>query len=277
MTETTTFKAACIQLASGSNVNANLLEAERFIEHAAREGCRLVVLPENFAFMGASCKDMRKIREKDNDGPIQYFLSQTAQKLGIWLVGGTIPLATESEETLRAACLLYDDQGQRVARYDKMHLFDVNLVETDEQYVESETIEPGSELCVVDTPFGKLGLSVCYDLRFPEMYRAMLDQDVEIIALPAAFTAMTGEAHWDLLLRARAIENLCHVLAAAQGGFHISGRETWGHSMIIDPWGSKLAEQTSGNGPLIAEIDRGFTEATRRNFPSLQHRRIHCK
>ncbi|WP_293645945.1 carbon-nitrogen hydrolase family protein [Thiolapillus sp.] len=270
------FKAACIQLASGSNVNANLLEAQRLMEHAAREGARLIVLPENFAYMGASCQDMLRIREEDNDGPIQHFLSQISQKLGVWLVGGTLPIASQTSDKLRAACLLYNDQGQRVARYDKMHLFDVNLVETDEQYVESETIEPGDELCVVDTPFGKLGLSVCYDLRFPEMYRALLDQGMELIALPAAFTAMTGAAHWDALLRARAIENLCFVLAAAQGGFHISGRKTWGHSMIVDPWSNKLAEQTSGNGPVIAEINRDFLQATRRNFPSLQHRRFHC-
>ncbi len=276
MTETL-FKAACIQLASGSNVNANLLEAQRLMEHAALEGARLIVLPENFAYMGAQCSDMLEIREQDNDGPIQHFLSQIAQKLGIWLVGGTIPIATESPQKLRAACLLYDDKGRRVARYDKMHLFDVNLVETDEQYVESESIEPGDQLCVVDTPFGKLGLSVCYDLRFPEMYRAMLDQGMELLTLPAAFTAMTGAAHWDALLHARAIENLSFTLAAAQGGFHISGRKTWGHSMIIDPWGNKLAEQTSGNGPVIAEINMEFLRATRRNFPSLQHRRIHCK
>jgi len=276
MTETL-FKAACIQLASGSNVNANLLEAQRLMEHAALEGARLIVLPENFAYMGAQCSDMLAICEQDNDGPIQHFLSQVAQKLGIWLVGGTIPIATESPQKLRAACLLYDDKGRRVARYDKMHLFDVNLVETDEQYVESESIEPGDRLCVVDTPFGKLGLSVCYDLRFPEMYRAMLDQGMELLTLPAAFTAMTGAAHWDALLHARAIENLSFTLAAAQGGFHISGRRTWGHSMIIDPWGNKLAEQTSGNGPVIAEINMEFLQATRRNFPSLQHRRIHCK
>lgn len=271
------YKAACIQLASGSNVNANLLEAQRLMEHAASEGARLIVLPENFAYMGATCQDMLPIREKDNDGPIQHFLSQITQKLGIWVVGGTIPIVSNDDNKLRAACLLYNDQGQRVARYDKMHLFDVNLIESDEQYVESETIEPGDRICVVDTPFGKLGLSVCYDLRFPEMYRAMLDQGMELIALPAAFTAMTGAAHWDALLHARAIENLSFVLAAAQGGFHISGRKTWGHSMIIDPWGNKLAEQTSGNGPVIAEINREFLQATRRNFPSLQHRRIHCK
>ncbi len=276
MTETV-FKAACIQLASGSNINANLLEAQRLIEHAAREGARLVVLPENFAYMGARCADMLEISEQDNDGPIQHFLSQISQKLGIWLVGGTLPIATASAHRLRAACLLYDDKGQRVARYDKIHLFDVNLVETDEQYVESETIEPGDELCVVDTPFGKLGLSVCYDLRFPEMYRALLDQGMELTVVPSAFTAMTGKAHWDVLLRARAIENFSFILAAAQGGFHISGRKTWGHSMIVDPWGVKLAEQTSGNGPVVAEINMDFLRATRRNFPSLQHRRFHCK
>ncbi len=275
MTETR-FTAACIQLASGSNVNANLLETEKLVEHAARKGARLVVLPENFAYMGARCHDLLEVKERDGDGPIQHFLSQLAQRLGIWLVGGTVPLSTEREDKVRAACLVIDDQGQRVARYDKMHLFDARLVQTDEHYVESETIEPGDHLCVVETPFGKLGLSVCYDLRFPELYRAMIDQGMELLALPAAFTAMTGEAHWELLLRARAIENLSYVLAAAQGGFHISGRQTWGHTMIVDPWGAILAEQTSGNGPVLAEIDREFQQATRRNFPSLEHRRLHC-
>ena len=271
------FKAACIQLASGSNVNANLLETEKLVEHASREGARLVVLPENFAFMGARCSDMLQVQEQDHDGPVQDFLSQLAQKLGIWLVGGTVPIASETEGRVRAACLVFDDSGKRVARYDKMHLFDARLLETDEHYVESETIEPGDSICVIDSPFGRLGLSVCYDLRFPELYRAMLDQGMEIIVLPAAFTAMTGEAHWDLLLRARAIENLCYVLAAAQGGFHISGRQTWGHSTIVDPWGTKLAEQTSGNGPVVATIDPEFQAATRHNFPSLDHRRIHCR
>lgn len=270
------FKAACIQLASGSNLNANLLETEKMLEQAAREGARLAVLPENFAYMGASCRDLLQVKEIEGDGPIQAFLAQAAKRLGLWLVGGTLPLATASEEKVRAACLLFDDQGRQVARYDKMHLFDVNLVASNEQYVESETIEPGDRTCVVDTPFGRLGLSVCYDLRFPELYRAMLDQGMELIALPAAFTAMTGEAHWEVLLRARAVENLCHVLAAAQGGFHISGRQTWGHTMIVDPWGTPLAEQTSGNGPVVAEIDLEFQQATRRNFPSLNHRRIHC-
>lgn len=272
-----TFKAACIQLASGSNVNANLLEAEKLVEHAARDGARLVVLPENFAFMGGTCKEMLPIQETDNDGPIQLFLSQLAQRLGIWLVGGTIPISGADPDKIRAACLLYDDQGQRVARYDKMHLFDVELVDNDEQYAESETLEAGDQVCVAQTPFGRLGLSVCYDLRFPELFRAMLDQEMELLAMPSAFTAITGAAHWDILLRARAVENLSFVLAAAQGGFHISGRKTWGHSMIVDPWGNKLIEQTSGNGPVTAQIDMEFLRATRHHFPSLRHRRIHCK
>ncbi len=270
------YMAACIQLASGSNLDANLLETEKLVEHAARQGARLVVLPENFAFMGARCNDLLEVKEADGDGPIQQFLSQLARRLGIWLVGGTVPIATQREDKVRAACLVFDDQGRRVARYDKMHLFDARLVEADEHYVESETIEPGDAPCLVETPFGRMGLSVCYDLRFPELYRHLLDQGMELLVLPAAFTALTGEAHWEPLLRARAIENLSFVLAAAQGGFHISGRQTWGHTMIVDPWGIKLAEQTSGNGPVLATIDREFQQATRRNFPSLEHRRLHC-
>ncbi len=273
----TRFQAACIQLASGSNVDANLLETERLVEHAVRQGARLVVLPENFAYMGARCHDLLEVKEEDGEGPIQDFLARLAHKQGIWLVGGTVPIATAREDKVRAACLVFDDRGRRVARYDKMHLFDARLVQTGEHYVESETIEPGDGLCVVDSPFGKLGLSVCYDLRFPELYRAMVDQGMELLVLPAAFTAMTGEAHWELLLRARAIENLCFVLAAAQGGFHISGRQTWGHTMIVDPWGAKLGEQLSGNGAVVAEIDREYQQATRNNFPCLDHRRLHCR
>jgi len=270
-------KAACIQLASGSNVNANLLETERLVEAAAHDGANLVVLPENFAFMGNRCSELLKIREPDADGPLQYFLSQLAKRLGIWLVGGSIPMETVDNTKVRSACLLFDAEGRRVARYDKIHLFDVNLVEADERYVESESIEPGDTICVVDSPFGKLGLTICYDIRFPELFRAMLDQGAEIFVLPAAFTALTGKAHWESLLRARAIENLSFVLAAAQGGFHINGRETYGHSMIVDPWGNKLAEQKRGNGYIIADLDLGFLTATRRNFPSINHRRLHCK
>ncbi len=270
-------KAACIQLASGSNVNANLLETEKLVESAAHNGAELVVLPENFAFMGAHCSELLKMRESNVDGPLQYFLSQLARRLGIWLVGGSIPLETVDNSKVRSTCLLFDAEGKRAARYDKVHLFDVNLVEADERYVESEIIEPGNTPCVVDSPFGRLGLAICYDVRFPELFRAMLDQGVEIIVLPAAFTALTGKAHWEFLLHARAIENLSFVLAAAQGGFHINGRETYGHSMIIDPWGNKLAERERGNGYVIADLDLSFLEATRRNFPSISHRRLHCR
>jgi len=270
-------KAACIQLASGSNVNANLLETEKLVEAAAHNGANLVVLPENFAFMGNRCSELLKIRESVVDGPLQYFLSHLAKRLGIWLVGGSIPMETVDNTKVRSACLLFDAEGKQVARYDKIHLFDVNLVEADERYVESETIESGDRPCVIDTPFGKLGMAVCYDVRFPELFRNMLDQGSEIFTLPAAFTALTGKAHWESLLRARAIENLSFVLAAAQGGFHINGRETYGHSMIIDPWGNKLAEQKRGNGYIIADLDLGFLDATRRNFPSINHRRLHCK
>lgn len=268
--------AACIQLASGYNVNANLLETEKLVEDAAHKGAHLVVLPENFAFMGQRSRDMLKIRETDGGGPLQEFLSKLSRRLGIWLVGGTIPLEASDENKVRASCLLFNDQGDRVARYDKMHLFDVHLVESDERYVESQCIEPGDQVCVADTPFGKLGLTVCYDLRFPELYRAMLDQGAEIITVPSAFTALTGKAHWDALIRARAIENLAFVVAAAQGGFHINGRETYGHSMIVDPWGNRLAEQKSGNGCITAELDLNFLKATRRNFPSIDHRRLTC-
>lgn len=270
-------KAACIQLASGSNVNANLLETEKLVEAAVKDGANLVVLPENFAFMGDHCTELLKIREPDQDGPLQNFLSQLSKRLGIWLVGGSIPLETIDNTKVRSACMVFDSEGRRVARYDKIHLFDVNLIDSDERYVESEIIEPGDTPCVVDTPFGKLGIAVCYDIRFPELFRAMLDQGAEIFALPAAFTALTGKAHWEPLLRARAIENLAFVLAAAQGGFHISGRETYGHSMIVDPWGNKLAERSRGNCFVSAELDLGFLAATRRNFPSIHHRQLHCK
>jgi nitrilase len=270
-------KVAAIQLASGSNVSANLLETERLTEAAAEQGAQLVVLPENFAFMGRRCSDTNALREEPGDGPLQAFLSQLARRLGIWIVGGTVPLEAEHAAKWRAACTVYDERGRQVARYDKQHLFDVNLIESNEQFVESENIEPGERVVVVDSPVGRLGISVCYDLRFPELYRGMIDRGVEVIALPAAFTAITGRAHWETLVRARAIENLCYVIAAAQGGFHVASRETFGHSMIVDPWGTRLALRERGNGCVLAEIDRGFQNTTRRNFPCLDHRRLHCR
>ena len=269
-------KAAAIQMASGPNVSANLLEVERLAEEAAAAGAGLVVLPENFAFMGLAERDIVGIGEVEGAGPLQEFLAQLARRLGIWLVGGTVPIRVPAADKVRAACLVLDDQGRCVARYDKIHLFDVHLIETDEHYRESETIEPGDRVCVVDSPFGRLGLAVCYDLRFPELFRAMQDQRVDVITLPAAFTALTGRAHWATLVRARAVENLSYVIAAAQGGFHVSGRETYGHSQIVDPWGNTLAQLPRGTGVVTAALDPEFQMATRRNFPCLEHRRLHC-
>ena len=275
MTEPTP-KAAAVQLASGSNVSANLLEVGKLVDRAVREQARLVVLPENFAFMGHTCKELIDIRERPGDGPVQDFLAQLAQRHGVWLVGGTVPLDGGDASKVRAACLVYDDRGRQVARYDKIHLFDVDLEESDEHYRESNSIEPGVDPVVIDTPFGRLGLAVCYDLRFPELFRWMSSKGVDLIALPSAFTALTGKAHWEVLVRARAVENLAYVIAAAQGGFHISGRETHGHSMIVNPWGQILASRERNAGAVVAEIDLNYLQAARRNIPCLEHRRISC-
>lgn len=270
-------RIAAVQMASSPNVSANLIEAERLIGQAAAGGAKLVVLPENFAIMGREEADKVAIREAEGKGQIQDFLAQQAQRHRVWLVGGTIPMASADEGKVRAACLLYDDRGQQVARYDKLHLFDVQIEESGEHYVESETIEPGAGVTVVDTPFGRLGLAVCYDLRFPELFRQMVDQQVDLIAVPSAFTAITGKAHWETLLRARAIENLCYVVAAAQGGYHANGRETHGHSMIVEPWGAVLHRLPRGAGVVSAEVDAARLESLRRNFPALAHRRLHCR
>jgi predicted amidohydrolase len=266
---------AAIQMASGPNTNANLLEAERLISKAAAAGARLVVLPENFALMAQNESDKLAVREKEGEGPLQAFLSRQAERHKLWLVGGTLPLLAADEHKVRASCLLYDDRGLLVARYDKLHLFDVQIVDSSESYTESAFIEPGDGLVVVDTPFGRLGLSVCYDLRFPELFRALLDQGMELLALPAAFTELTGKAHWEPLLRARAIENLCYVVASAQGGYHANGRKTHGDSMIIDPWGVILDRLPRGPGVVLARVDRARLDSIRRLFPSIRHRQLH--
>ncbi|MGE5153311.1 MAG: carbon-nitrogen hydrolase family protein [Bdellovibrio bacteriovorus] len=272
----TRLKVGAVQMATGPNVSANLFEAERLIKEAAEGGARLVVLPENFAFMGSRGEDQLPLREEDGHGPLQAFLSRVAQQNGIWLVGGTIPLVARDGGRVRAACLVFDDQGERVARYDKMHLFDVCLPGVDERYQESATIEPGGAAVVIDSPFGRLGVAVCYDLRFPELFRQMLDAGMELLAIPSAFTAITGKAHWETLVRARAIENLAYVVAAAQGGFHLNGRETHGHSMVVDPWGTILAQVPRGTGFICCPLDREFQVSVRRNFPTIDHRRLKC-
>ena len=267
---------ACIQMASSPNIGANLLEAERLIEEAVSQQARLVVLPENFALMGKMETDKVQAREADNNGPIQTFLAEQAARHGIWLVGGTIPMVASDANKVRATCLVFDDTGKQVARYDKIHLFDVELVDSDEQYTESETIEPGDKVVVIDSPFGRMGVAVCYDLRFPELFRQQLEDGMEILVLPSAFTAITGRAHWEVLVRARAIENLCYVIAPDQGGYHLSGRETYGHSMIVDPWGTVLNSLARGPGVVCADIELGRLNSARRNFPSIEHRRLQC-
>ncbi|WP_139558939.1 carbon-nitrogen hydrolase family protein [Methylotetracoccus oryzae] len=262
-----------VQMASSPNVGANLLEAERLIESAAAQKARIVVLPENFALMGMSESDKLAVAEEDGKGPIQDFLSRTAERLKIWLFGGTMPIKASAGKVW-ASCLVYDDRGQRVGRYDKIHLFDVDLPGSDESYRESSTIDAGQNSVVLDSPFGRIGVAICYDLRFPEQFRQMAESGLDLLIVPAAFTAQTGAAHWDLLVRARSVENLCYTIAANQGGFHVNGRETYGHSMIVDPWGKTLASLASGSGVVCAEIDRERLEKVRTAFPVLTHRRL---
>jgi nitrilase len=263
-------KIAAIQMASGPYVAANLSEAERLIEVAANQGAKLVALPEYFALMGFKETDKVAAREEEGKGPIQQFLKSMAKKHKIWLVGGSVPLVSNFPNKVRNSCLVYDDQGEQVARYDKIHLFGLNL--GNEQYYEEKTIESGDVIKVVDTPFGKIGLSICYDLRFPELYRAM--KDVNIIVVPSAFTDTTGKAHWETLVRARAIENLSYVMAPAQGGYHLSGRETHGNSMIVDPWGVVLDRLPRGSGVVIAAMNPKYQASLRASLPALKHRII---
>ena len=264
-------RIAVVQLASGPNVKGNLQEAGRLIEMAAAQGAKLVALPEYFAIMGMRDDDKVKAREKPGAGPIQQFLSTTARKHGIWLVGGSVPLECASPGRVRNSCLVYDDKGKLAARYDKIHLFGFEMGK--ELYAEERTIEPGKDVVTVDAPFGRLGLSICYDLRFPELYRAM--RPVDIILVPSAFTETTGKAHWETLIRARAIENLAYVLAPAQGGYHLNGRETHGDSMIVDPWGVVLDRLPRGSGVVVAGINLQHLANLRQSLPALTHRTLH--
>jgi len=264
---------AAIQMASGPSVSENLAHAGRLIAEAARAGAELVALPENFALMPAGDADRLRAAEPDSGGPIQAFLAGAAREHGVWLVGGTIPLATAGGTKVRAGCLVYDARGARVARYDKIHLFDVELG-NGERYRESNGIECGAEPVVVATPLGVVGLAVCYDLRFPELFRRLLDRGAEIFVIPSAFTAHTGRAHWEILLRARAVENLAYVVAPGQGGRHVNGRETYGHTMIVNPWGEILRELPYGPGVAVAACDLAELRARRAQLPCIEHRRL---
>jgi nitrilase len=267
-------RVAAIQMTSSEDVAENLGAARRLVAEAADGGARVVVLPENFAIMGRREADKLAAAEADGDGPIQSALAAMAAAHGVWIVAGTVPLRVPGETRVAAASLVFDGTGRRVARYDKVHLFDVDIPGRDETYRESANNFPGSETVVVDTPAGRLGLSVCYDVRFPELYRHMSAAGATWFSVPAAFTVPTGEAHWETLLRARAIENLCAVVAAAQVGHHANGRDTWGHSLIVDHWGRVLAMRPDGPGVVLGDLDPAAQVETRRRFPALDHRRF---
>lgn len=268
--------AAAIQMTSAPEVEANLATARGLLERARAQGAVLAALPENFAIMGRNETDKLEVAETLGEGPIQAFLGHCARELGLWIVAGTMPVRVENEpHRVAAASLVFDDRGRCVSRYDKIHLFDVDIPDRDERYRESATIVAGNNAVVVPTPIGRLGLAVCYDVRFPELFRVLQAQGAEILSLPSAFTAPTGRAHWELLVRARAVENLCYILAPAQSGTHLNGRETWGESMLVDPWGHVLDRVSqAGPGLAVGEIDRTLQHELRGRFPALSHRRL---
>jgi nitrilase len=261
-------------MTSGHLVNDNLAVAGKLLREAKDLGADIACLPENFSFIGLKDADKLAVAESDGVGPIQEFLSATARELKLWILGGTTVIKGDTSSRVANTSLLFDDHGKRVARYDKIHLFDVAIPGRDEQYLESNHVTPGRKVVIADTPVGRLGMSVCYDMRFPELYRELVSQGAEWLAMPAAFTVPTGRAHWDTLLRARAIENLCYVVAPAQTGTHTSGRETYGDTLIVDYWGQVLARLPKGSGVITADIDLQKQAETRARFPALDNRRL---
>jgi len=264
-----TTRIAAIQMVSAPELAPNLATAARLIGEAAAAGAGLVALPENFYLIGRDETDKLGLREQDGVGPIQGCLAEAARRHRVWVVGGTTPIVCDDPARMRSACLVFDAEGRRVARYDKSHLFRVAV--GDERHDETRTLQPGDAGVALESPFGRLALSICYDVRFPEMYRALGTFDIAFV--PSAFTVPTGSAHWETLLRARAIENLAYVVAPAQGGRHPSGRRTYGHTMIVDPWGKVLAERAEGEGVVMADVDRGRLDEVRRTLPALENRR----
>ncbi len=267
-------RIAALQMSSGSDVEANLARAGELIAEAAADGCVLAVLPENFALMPERARDKAKHAERPGAGPIQTFLSDAAKQNDIWIVAGSMPLASPESERVYGACPVYANDGTNRGIYRKIHLFDVDLPDGGESYRESHSMFPGDQPMTVDTVIGTVGLTICYDLRFPELYRQLVDEGATVFTVPAAFTRVTGEAHWRTLLRARAIENLAWVIAAGQVGTHPDKRETWGHSMIVDPWGKVLAEQPDGEGVVAADFNPDFVDGLRRKMPALANRRL---
>lgn len=261
-------------MCSSSSVDENLSLAEQLITEAAKNNAKLVVLPEMFAIMGDNVTTKVDVKEPFGEGKIQSFLSEQAKANKVWIVGGTIPIECNEEQKIKAASLVYDDTGKCIARYDKIHLFDVTLSEN-EVYRESDSTEPGNSLCIVNTPFGKIGLAVCYDLRFPEMFRCFFNEGVEIILLPTAFTEKTGKAHWEVLSRSRAIENFCYFVGSCQGGLHSNGRTTYGNSIIIGPWGDVISKKESIEpGIIYGSMDLSKVHEARKSIPVHNHQRI---
>lgn len=269
-------RIAAIQMNSGAVVDDNLASAGELLGRAADSGAQLAVLPENFAIMGATQSDKLAVAEADGRGPIQDFAADAAQQLRLWIVAGSLPLAGPDAEHVRPASIVYDAGGNRVTCYDKIHLFNVGVPGTDEAYRESATFCAGPATpAVVDTPWGRLGLSICYDLRFPELYRALADAGADLITAPSAFTHTTGQAHWHLLTCTRALENQATLIAPNQAGVHADGRRTFGHSLIADAWGQILAEAAGDRGEtVIADFDAQQQQCLRRDFPALKHRRL---
>ncbi len=264
------FKVAAVQMVSTHKVAENLAAAAELVARAAAQGAALVALPEYFCIMGMNERDKVAAKETDGDGPIQAFLAETAARHRVWLAGGSVPLAAARPDKVRNSCLVYGPDGRRVARYDKMHLFGLDLGA--ERFDEANTIEPGEQPVAIDTPHGRIALSICYDLRFPELYRSL--GDVDLVLVPSAFTATTGKAHWETLLRARAIENLAWVVAPAQGGTHTSGRRTHGRTMVVDPWGVVRGCLPEGPGVVVARVDPALQARLRASLPALEHRRL---
>ncbi len=262
---------ASIQLSSGPNIQANRSEVSKYLEEISRTKSKLVVLPENFAFMPEDDSYFIENAEVLGSGPIQEFISENAKKYKLWIIAGTIPIKTKSPNKVTSTTLVYNDAGDIVSRYDKIHLFDVELPNSNESYNESEFFVPGKDLKVVETPVGIVGLSICYDLRFPELFRLLHSSNVEIIVLPAAFTEQTGKVHWETLVRTRAIENLCYVVTSCQDGYHISGRQTHGNSMIVNPWGQIISRIPGGSGFIESEINHKQLKSIREKFPVLEH------
>ncbi|MGQ7274347.1 carbon-nitrogen hydrolase family protein [Marinobacter sp. V034] len=275
----TTRQVAVLQMVSGYDLDVNLEKARELLESARQKGAVVAVLPENFAVLNTSQMLIVGQGERTPEGRIRRFLAEEARRLKLWIVGGSIPIAARPngdvlDHRVRAACLVYNESGEEVARYDKIHLFDAQVNDAQGNYRESDTFEPGEDVVTVDTPLGKLGLAICYDLRFPELFRALRARGAEWVTLPSAFTYQTGLAHWHPLIRARAIENQVWMVAAGQGGEHDAKRRTYGHSMIVDAWGAMVAEVSEGATAAVAELDQERTAHTRERMPVWSHRRL---